>query len=506
MSRKYRGQSDTGLTQEFAIFIGLVEIFVGFLGSYPFLPFYNTVFIILPYPSEILIALNRMMGFVMLIVVILNSISLWLTFKKTQGKELIFGSMVASILGALAHIVYAVIFYGYLGSTFDLKGANINPLYFLGAGTFFLLVAVFRIRQFIRIKLKGKRSYMIAPVIAIPLFIASMLYPFYFVLNDQGYGNYRKDRYFVNTECENTQLNSMNHAVVIDDTVYCVIGDGIRGESDELIKVTPDGNVEVLDTSDFICAEILVSHGNDIYYRKKIADHEYAFCVLNVVTGNINMHTADELAPEYEFVFNSNVGLFGIRDDKLFFNVPGENGGIYSVGLVDGDIDVSTLAPYVSHIERSAVHHDSLYLKMRFYNMFIHEYGYYADYGPFLLGDLKIVDGMVLGTESYGYGRQGTYSLFSFDRDADVRHDPCINQISSVCSYTAYNGSMYYVQYENGSYGIYSAEMDLSSPVLICEYDAPADEEEVDTENINLIASDSYLVFIDGEQVETILL
>lgn len=504
MSRKYRGQNDTGITQGFSIMIGLVEMFIGFLGAYPFLKFYNPVFYILPYPSEILTALNRMMGIVMLLVVILNSISLGLTFKKTQGKELIFGSMVASVFAALAHITYAVIFFGYYRCSFEIQSASAYE--FLGAGLFFLLVAVFRISQFIPIKIKGKRSYMIAPVIAIPLFIATMIYPLYLLWNDQSYGNYRKDMFSVNTECENTQFNSMNQAVVIDDTVYCVVSVGKPEEPDKLIKVTQDGSVEILDTSDSICADILVSHGNDIYYRKKIAEHEYAFCVLNVVTGNINVHSDDELAPEYAGVFNSNTGLFGIRDDKLIFYANGENGGIYSVDFSDGDIDVSTLASYVAH---TWIPYKSNCM-MTFYNMFIHEFGYYKYYGPLLVGDLKIVNGRLLGIGDYGYGYHGSYSIFSYDRDADVSvaagHDPCINQISSVCSYTAYNGSMYYVQYENGCYGIYSAEMDLSSPVLLCEYDAPDDEEEIDTDNLNLIASDSYLVFMDGEQVETILL
>ena len=248
------------------------------------------------------------------------------------------------------------------------------------------------------------------------------------------------------------------------------------------------------------------ANGTDAYSYveagKKIAEDEFAFCVLNVVTGNINMHTSDELAPEYEYVFNSNSGLFGVRDDKLIFSVPGENGGIYSVGLNDGDIDVSTLTAYVPH----RWDHSEANRRMTFYNLFIHEYGYFEYYGPLLVGDLQIVDGRVLNSGSYGWGYQGTYSIFSLDRDADARHDPCINTISSVCSYTVYNGSAYYVQYENGSYGIYSAGPDLSSPVLLCEYEAPDDKGDINTSNINLIASDSYLVFIDGEQVETISL
>lgn len=500
MSRKYRGQSDTGLTQGFSIMIGLSEMFVGFFGSYPVLPVNNTVFNVIPFPSDVFISLNRMIAVVMAIVVILNSISLWLTFKKTQGKELIFGSMVASIFAALAHVVYAILVFGYFRCKFEFK--SVLTYEFLGAGLFFLMVAIFRIRQFIPIKIKGKRSYMIAPVIAIPLLTVAILYPFYWLLKDDGYRNYQKDRFSLNTECENTQFNSMNQAVVIDDTVYCVISGMTLDEPDELIKVTPDGRVEVMDSSDFICAEILVSHGNDIYYRKKIAEDEFAFCVLNVVTGNIIMHTSDELAPEYEYVFNSNSGLFGVRDDKLIFSVPGENGGIYSVGLNDGDIDVSTLTAYVPH----RWGHSEANRRMTFYNLFIHEYGYFEYYGPLLVGDLQIVDGRVLYSGDYGWGYHGTYSIFSLDRDADASHEPCINQISSVCSYTAYNGSVYYVQYENGSYGIYSAGPDLSSPVLLCEYEAPDDKGDINTSNINLIASDSYLVFIDGEQVETISL
>ena len=494
MSRKYRGQSDTGTTQGFSIMIGLVEMFIGFLGSISFLPARNSIFLVLPRPTESLTAMNRMMGVVMLIVVILNSISLWLTFKKTQGKELIFGSMVASIFAALAHIIYTLIVIVYFNSSFAFN--NLRTYEFLGAGLFFLLVAVFRIRQFIPIKIKGKRSYMIAPVIAIPLLIAAILYPFYWLFQDEGYGNYQKDRFSANTECENTQFNSMNKAVVIDDTVYCVIRGKTLDEPDELIKVTSDGNVEVMDSSDTIMCEILVSHGNDIYYRKKITEDEFAFCILNVATGNINMHTADELAPEYEYVFNSYSELFGVRDDKLIFNV---GSGIYSVELNDGDIDVSTLASYVPRAELSFGDR-----RMTFYNMFVHEYGYFEYYGPLLVGDLQIVDGRLLNKGSYGWGYQGTYPIFSLDRDADASHDPCINQISSVCSYTAYNGSVYYVQYENGSYGIYSAGLDLSSPVLLCEYDAPDDKGDINTNNINLIASDSYLVFIDGDQVETI--
>ncbi len=496
MSRKYRGQSDTGTTQGFSIMIGLVEMFIGFLGSISFLPARNSIFWVLPRPVESLTAMNRMMGIVMLIVVILNSISLWLTFKKTQGKELIFGSMVASIFAALAHIIYTLIIIVYFNSSFVFN--SLRTYEFLGAGLFFLLVAVSRIRQFIPIKIKGKRSYMIAPVISIPLLIAAILYPFYWLFQDEGYGNYQKDRFSVNTECENTQFNSMNEAVVIDDTVYCVIRGKTLDEPDELIKVTPDGSVEVMDSSDTIMCEILVSHGNDIYYRKKISEDEFAFCILNVVSGNINMHTADELAPEYEEVFNSYSGLFGVRDGKLIFNV---GSGIYSVELNDGDIDVSTLASYVPGVELGFGNR-----RMTFYNMFVHEYGYFEYYGPLIVGDLKILDGRMLNRGDYGYGYHGAYSIYSFDRDADSSHDSCINQISSVCSYTAYNGSVYYVQYENGRYGIYSAGMDLSSPVLLCEYDAPDDKGDINTSNINLIASDSYLVFIDGEQVETISL
>jgi len=182
----------------------------------------------------------------------------------------------------------------------------------------------------------------------------------------------------------------------------------------------------------------------------------------------------------------------------LIFNV---GSGIYSVELNDGDIDVSTLASYVPGVELGFGNR-----RMTFYNMFVHEYGYFEYYGSLIVGDLKILDGRMLNRGDYGYGYHGAYSIYSFDRDADSSHDSCINQISSVCSYTAYNGSVYYVQYENGRYGIYSAGMDLSSPVLLCEYDAPDDKGDINTSNINLIASDSYLVFIDGEQVETVLL
>ena len=173
MSRKYRGQSDTGLTQGFSIMIGLIEMFPGFFGSYPVLPVNNTVFNVIPFPRDVFISLNRMIAVVMAIVVILNSISLWLTFKKTQGKELIFGSMVASIFAALAHIVYAILVFGYFGCKFEFK--SVVTYEFLGAGLFFIMVAIFRIRQFIPIKIKGKRSYMIAPVIAIPLLTVAIL-------------------------------------------------------------------------------------------------------------------------------------------------------------------------------------------------------------------------------------------------------------------------------------------------------------------------------------------
>ena len=78
---------------------------------------------------------------------------------------------------------------------------------------------------------------MIAPVISIPLLIAAILYPFYWLFQDEGYGNYQKDRFSVNTECENTQFNSMNQAVVIDDTVYCVISGMTLDESFEIAKI-----------------------------------------------------------------------------------------------------------------------------------------------------------------------------------------------------------------------------------------------------------------------------
>ena len=481
MSNRYKGQENSGLIQIFSIIIGLTMSFAMFLGN-P-IPFNSPVFVrVFQVPIESLHLYNRGFGIILMIAVLLNVISCVLTFKKTQGKELVLCSLTASILVVLYHIYYTLIMYGYFRCEFVFK--SVFSYLYIGVGIFFFGVAIFCLRHFYRIKDKMKTCYVIPAVIAVVVGIATMFITLSDFTKEKGYTNYLNDRFPVNVVCENDQFNSMNQAVVIGDNVYCIARPFTTGAKWEILKISKDGSTEVLDSSDFIVTDILVNNGNDIYYRKEIRENEYALCVLNVVTGNINVHTADEVSPEYERVINDMNSMFGVRDNKLFFNAFGPEGGVWTVELTDGDIDISSLEKYAWDTMLAG------YDTTCFYNMFIHGQNY-GDYHGSL-----VVDGRAFYKEYYA---TGSWGIVSYDYERGYNKNSC-DHIENISAFNVYNGKVYYVKYEESSYHLYRADLDFSSQVLIGEFTAPEDEDAY----INLIVSDTYIVFINGNQIETI--
>lgn len=410
------------------------------------------------------------------VVLVMNVVSIALSFAESDGEESRRLKIVSSFLFLAAHAEYllmALVFF---------SGEISNVSYTISSVVILLFFAYILISNLIRGRDKNAKivkKRMIPVYVTVGLFILFMAYPLVneFAL-EHGYTKYLMDRYSMGFYDNSDIYNSLNRGTVIDGEVYCT-----RLEKDHwyLLKVAPNGDYEILDSSVGFCVTMLTSRGDNLFYWKNV-DETFYLCVMNVKTGTVNEHSILDFDLEFnENPYAANYGRFlEVKGDKLYFLRP--NSTLWRVDITGDDIDVSSLEKYAYDINHNNL--GSLYPDLAVSNAFIREFGNYMDGST--------IDGYTVYPTAVSYTMYDLYSV----KDDYTYH------IEHVITYTISNGTVYYVvevspetSSEETTYELYCAGPDLASPRLIGNVDGSG--------LIHLIVSDAYLVCNDASGITT---
>ena len=382
---------------------------------------------------------------------------------------------------------------------FSLKPTNkgFSFVMYVVAALWFLICGIVYIVKLIKNRVKIKAVYCLPAILVAIAVLGIFAIQTRLVTFKSGFENYSKDEFEYDPDALVQADNYLRGAVSVNDEIYCVhkLSDDEYG----LVKIGPDGSMEILDSAAFIAEYNLVINGDYIYYlkypgfwedvyiapSKNAQNSSFKLSAINIKTGEIRESYSDSFVDGLgKNLFNS--VLIGMRDDKLFLLTRCVNNHshfeIYTIVVKDNIPDPSRVERYAWDLNLVTVISSAKDYPEPLYNGLIvsYDYFYYLNFDgvSYKHQYMENLQGMVLTQHPSGY------------YDWAASYTRCH---SRVIDYNVYNGKLYFarINYDERTYDIVTGELNDDETVIAS---IPFDEFDYFTSNPRIIVSDTYII------------
>lgn len=431
---------------------------------------------------------------VMGIIVCLEAISIFFLYR-TKAKASVVCDAVSGTAGFIAFTSLVLFLLRYAVRP---SNRGFDFIIFVIAGLWFLCLGIASVTRAAKNKVKLSTGYYVPAVIGAVLVFAVLLTQIPIIKAPTGFDAYRADSFDYDPGAVFQSCNYLRGGACIDDELIFV--KKLSEEEYGLVRMNGSGDIEILDTAPFISSENLVVNNEYIYYLKNTALGEDGYvggiiCVMDIKTDDISEVALSSLSGDPGYRINQ-AGLIGIRDERLFLATISEDNNlgleICTIDLKNAQIDPSSLKRYAWDLKYQGSNNiDKIY--DRLYNGFIVEYSDF--FHPVYNGYRYECD------LSYRRGLEGY-----IQDDHGIWVAPFELWVGFVPDYNVYDGMLNYVRYDsdNREFLVYRGE---SISTAECIATVPASEAlDSDNRKARLLAADSFLALVVGEDVTIIQL